>query len=144
MHLNYLSFIWVFLSIKGNLPNELIIEILYKFRGFMNPITYKIENYKYDGYRQQIRLGDLYPYQKHYMLSKMLNRSEKLIDNVRCMMCTMKYTRNNFNASSVMYSTATEMFKSYTQTLLHFEKKYGKHLDKYICHGCLDVCDYHY
>ena len=56
MHLNYLSFIWCFLSIKGNLPNELIIEIVYKFRGFMSPITSKIENYKYNGYRQQIRL----------------------------------------------------------------------------------------
>lgn len=144
MSLNYLSFIWGFLSIRGNLPNELILIIVYKYRGFMNPITYKIENYTYNGYRQQIRLGELYPYQKSYMLSKMLDRSEKIINKIRCMMCTMKYTTNNFNSSSVMYSTATEMFKSYTQTLLHFEKKYDKELDRYICKNCLDVCDYHY
>ena len=145
MTLNYLGFIWCFLSVKGNLPNELIIEIVYKYRGFMSPITSKIENFKYDGYRQQIRLGDLFPYQKKYMLLNLLNRPEKIIlKKLRCMMCHIKYTKNNFIDSSVMYSTATEVFKSHTQTLLHFEKKYGKELDKYLCKDCLDVCDYHY
>lgn len=125
----------------GNLPNEIIIKILYEYNGLQHPIAKLILKQTQDlGYFVQSRLNSNNIIQYDIPLQKWkLERSKKILQKKKCPHCNYCW----FNRDGIWFYNTIKPYNgnynSWTNILRFFEyilennlyKKYGQKYDKY-------------
>ena len=144
---------------KCNIPIEIVNKIIYGFNGVQHPIASMVKYGKGFTWSEEFKhtIFKIKPINKNYMFLFCLDRSEKLIrKKIYCYKCnkidkldyiikTASYTNitksqyQELAHNNISTSDQYKQYKSWTQTLLNLENKYGINFDNYICRSCSNL-----
>jgi len=146
-----IKIIWTILQNHFNIPNEIMIKILYTFKGIQNPVTSilfvdihssldRVRSLKWEGDRGDelisLALSDRISYRFKYSL----DRSRKIvIKNMNCSQCN--FNSREWNFKSIHYLDTSYMFRSWTKSLLNLQETYGNKFENYLCDKCKNTTD---
>tara|TARA_B110000495_G_scaffold197392_1_gene207585 strand:+ start:2811 stop:3281 length:471 start_codon:yes stop_codon:yes gene_type:complete len=127
-----IKIIWTILQNHFNIPDEIMIKILYTFKGSQHPVIPIL----FSPYRQTNPIKS----SVSWLLKSNLDRSKGIIrENMKCVCC--KINSGEWNFKSIHYLYTSCMFRSWTKSLLNLEKNFGNKFEKYLCDRCKHTTD---
>lgn len=132
--------IWTILHETKQLPQEIVVKIMIHFRGLEHPIISRLPFFKNINICPSLNIRRMAPYQIGYLFIAGLDRSRKmLIKNLKCSICS--YRTHEWNIKDICYNDTDGIYRTWTNSLLNLQKRYGNNFEYYLCYKCIDCMD---